>query len=124
MKICAPTQTKDGLKAALYGHFGSAPFFTVCDTETGNCEIIDNGDMNHQHGMCNPLKAVGEARPDAVITGGIGAGAIRGLQAAGIKVYIAQGGTVEEAIASLKAGKLAEADAAHACSHHGGHGCH
>lgn len=124
MKVCIPTATQDGLKAAVFGHFGSAPYFTVCDTETKACEIINNGDQDHQHGMCNPLKAVGGAKPDAVVTGGIGAGAIRGLNAAGIKVYIAQAETVEQVIAAIKAGTLKEADAGCACTHHGGAGCH
>ncbi|MFA5162064.1 MAG: NifB/NifX family molybdenum-iron cluster-binding protein [Elusimicrobiales bacterium] len=123
MKICIPTETRDGLKARVYGHFGSAPYFTLCDSETRRCEIIDNGDRQHVHGMCDPLKAVGNAKPDAVIAGGIGMGAIRGLNAAGIKVYISREDTVETAVEAVKSGKLREADAASACGHHGGHGC-
>ena len=87
MRICVPTATKDGAKAKIYGHFGSAPYFTLCDIQTMKYEIIDNGNLVHEHGMCNPLKAVGSAKPDAVVVGGIGMGAIRGLNAAGIKVY-------------------------------------
>jgi len=124
MKICIPTETKDGLKAKVYGHFGSAPYFTVCDTETLKCEIIDNGNLDHEHGMCNPLKAVGNAKPDAVIAGGMGAGAINGLRAAGIKVYLSPASTVEEAAKAVKSGKLKEADPSCACGHHGGQGCH
>jgi len=124
MKICIPTETKDGLNAKVYGHFGSAPYFTLCDSETGKCEIIDNGDLNHVHGMCNPVRAVGGAKPDAVIVGGIGMGAINGLSAAGIKVYIGTEETVDAAVKALNAGKLKQADAASACAHHGEHGCH
>ena len=124
MRICIPTGTKDGLKAEVYGHFGSAPYFTLCDSQTLKCEIVDNGNLVHEHGMCNPLKAVGAAKPDAVVVGGIGMGAIRGLSAAGIKVYIAAGGTVETAVAAIRSGTLKEADASSACGHHGEHGCH
>lgn len=124
MKICIPTGTKDGLKAEVYEHFGSAPYFTICDSGTLKCEIIDNGNLVHEHGMCNPLKAVGDAKPDAVVVGGIGMGAIRGLNAAGIKVYIMTGGTVETAVAAMKSGALKEADASSACGHHGKQGCH
>jgi len=124
MRICIPTGTKDGLKAEVYGHFGSAPYFTVCDSKTLRCEIIDNGNVVHEHGMCNPLKAVGESRPDAVAVGGIGMGAIRGLNAAGIKVYISTEPTVEATVAAITAGKLKEADASAACGGHGAHGCH
>ena len=124
MRICIPTATKDGLKAAVYGHFGSAPYFTVCDSKTMKCEIIDNGNVVYEHGMCNPLKAVGESKPDAVAVGGIGMGAIRGLNAAGIKVYISTESTVEATVAAISAGKLKEADASAACGGHGAHGCH
>jgi len=124
MKVCIPTETKDGLKANVYGHFGSAPYFTVCDTETLKCEIIDNGNLNHEHGMCNPVKAVGSAKPDAVIAGGMGAGAINGLRSAGIKVYLTQPSTVAEALKKLQSAQLTEADPTCACSHHGENGCH
>ena len=124
MKICIPTETKDGLTAKVYGHFGSAPYFTLCDSETLKCEFIDNGDQHHEHGMCNPIKAVGGAKPDAVVVGGIGMGAIRGLNAAGIKVYISPEATVDGAVKAIKSGSLKEADATCACAHHGGHGCH
>ncbi|MBI5622338.1 MAG: NifB/NifX family molybdenum-iron cluster-binding protein [Elusimicrobia bacterium] len=124
MKVCIPTGTKEGLKAKVYGHFGSAPYFTLCDSMTLRCEIIDNGNLQHEHGMCSPLKAVGGARPDAVAVGGIGMGAIRGLTAAGIKVYLAPGSTVEEAVAAITSGRLKEADPSSACGHHGGSGCH
>ena len=33
MKICIPTETGDGTSAQVYGHFGSAPYFTICDLE-------------------------------------------------------------------------------------------
>jgi predicted DNA-binding protein (UPF0251 family)/predicted Fe-Mo cluster-binding NifX family protein len=124
MRICIPTATKDGLKATVYGHFGSAPYFTLCDSKTMECEVIDNGNAVHEHGMCNPLKAVGESKPDAVAVGGIGMGAIRGLKAAGIKVYLSGEATVEATVAAIIAGKLKEADASAACGGHGAHGCH
>ena len=41
MKVCFPTQTNEGLAAAVYGHFGSAPFFTLCDTQDGAAAAPD-----------------------------------------------------------------------------------
>ena len=124
MRVCIPTATKDGLKAKVNGHFGSAPYFTLCDSQTLKCEVIDNGNIVHEHGMCNPLKAVGEAKPDAVAVGGIGMGAILGLKAAGITVFITEEPTVESTVAAIKSGRLQEADASSACGGHGEHGCH
>ena len=34
MKICLPTLEDTGLEAALCGHFGQAPFFTLVDADT------------------------------------------------------------------------------------------
>ena len=39
--------------------------------------------MNHVHGACNPIMAIGGQDIDAVVVGGIGAGAIRGPQLTG-----------------------------------------
>lgn len=124
MKICIPTGTKDGLKARVYGHFGGAPYFTIYDTETLKCEIIDNGDLNHEHGMCNPVKTVGNAKPDVVIAGGIGAGAISGLRSAGIQVYLGTTSTAGEAVAAFKSGQLKEASIVCSCSRHTKPGYH
>ncbi len=58
MKICIPTATQDGKSAQVHEHFGSAPFFTLCDTEKNTTEIIDNANQHHSHGMCQPMSAV------------------------------------------------------------------
>jgi predicted Fe-Mo cluster-binding NifX family protein len=33
MKICIPTENKEGLSAKVHGHFGSAQYFTIYDTD-------------------------------------------------------------------------------------------
>ena len=40
MKICMPTEGDKGISEKLYAHFGSAPYFTVVDTETGDVSEI------------------------------------------------------------------------------------
>ena len=42
MKLCIPTETNEGKNAKVYGHFGSAPYFTIVDTEKDTVEVIDN----------------------------------------------------------------------------------
>ena len=42
MKICIPTETNQGNTAQVYGHFGSAPYFTIYDTEAKSLEVVDN----------------------------------------------------------------------------------
>ncbi len=33
MKVCIPTSDDLGLKSAISGHFGGAPFFLIVDTD-------------------------------------------------------------------------------------------
>ncbi len=58
MKICFPVELDKGLESEVYGHFGSAPVFVVFDTEAKSISTINNQDLGHTHGMCNPLKAL------------------------------------------------------------------
>ena len=125
MKLCFPVKTDSGLESGIFGHFGSAPFFVVFDTETKKTFTINNQDLDHIHGQCNPMKALDGKVVDAIIVGGIGAGAIRGLNNKGIKVYKADKGDIRENITLFEAGTLMEMTMAHTCGGHGdacGHG--
>lgn len=121
MKICIPTETNQGKSAQVYGHFGSAPFFTIYDTTSGAVEIIANANQHHAHGMCQPMAALGGKGVNAVVTGGAGAGAIQKLNQGGIKVYRAISGTVADVAAEFASGKLEEISVNNACAHHDCH---
>ncbi|MCG3146921.1 MAG: hypothetical protein PCFJNLEI_00356 [Verrucomicrobiae bacterium] len=118
MKVCIPVEEFRGLNSTVYGHFGSAPVFALVDTDTLAIEPLANHDEHHQHGMCSPVKAVGSRPIDAVIVGGMGAGAVRGLQAVGIAVFRFTGGTVGEAVEQFNAGELPVLTLQHACGGH------
>jgi len=125
MKLCIPVAENQALNSIVYGHFGSAPLFMLVDSETLAVEPLNNHDEHHVHGACNPLKALAGRAVDAVIVGGIGPGAIRGLRSAGIVVYRCPPLTIAEAVAQFKAGTLPELDIQHACGGHGtGASCH
>ena len=125
MKVAIPVAEDCGLESLVYGHFGSAPVFVLVDSETMSVESLGNRDQAHVHGQCSPMQALAGRNPDAVVVGGIGAGAVRGLRAAGIKVYRCDGGTVAQAVRQLKAGELPEMNEDAACpGHAGGHTCH
>jgi len=121
MKVCIPTTTKDGKSARVFEHFGSAPFFTVCDTEKNTIEIIDNANQHHSHGMCQPMSALIGKGIDAVVTGGMGARAVQKLNEGGIKVYRAVPGTVEAILQQFSKGGLQELTIENACAQHGCH---
>lgn len=121
MKICIPTKTDNGLKAEVYGHFGSAPFFAICDTQTGEVEFLDNGNQHHEHGQCNPTGAIAGKDISAILVGGIGARAIMRLNAEGIKAYRAPGGPLSAAIELFKKKELPEITPEDSCREHGCH---
>lgn len=124
MKIAFPAQDDKGMESPVYGHFGTAPYFIVVDEETGNVEAISNRDIDHNHGQCQPMKALGMTKVDAIVVGGIGAGALNGLLAAGIKSYRAVEGTVADNLKLIKNGSLPQFTINQTCAgHSSGGGC-
>ena len=120
MKICIPVKENNGLESIPYNHFGSAPFFLVVDTETNDVTAINNRDLNHEHGKCQPIKAIGGADIDVVLVLGIGAGAINKLNSMGVKVFKANPTSLKENIDLFNDNKLIEFSPANSCT---GHNC-
>jgi predicted Fe-Mo cluster-binding NifX family protein len=123
MRICIPTDFPRGKESMVYGHFGSAPYFIIYDDENENLEVLDNSNQHHQHGNCHPIEAIGDKKVSFVVCRGMGARAIQGLNAAGIKVLISNTATVDETIRAFKQNTLTEMTLDDSCGHHQ-HGCH
>lgn len=119
MKIAFPTQEDSGADSLIFNHFGSAGLFIIVDTETGKIESSVNPDTDHQHGQCQPLKALGGNKVDAVAVCGIGKGALVKLQNSGIKVFRATEGSVNDNLNLVKSGLLPEFESEHTCAGHG-----
>ena len=127
MKIAIPIEDARGLESPVYGHFGSAPAFVVVDSESGAASVIDNRQLGHAHGQCNPIAALAGQTVDALITGGIGGRALELLNAHRIRVYRApQPVTAAEVLKDFREKGLEEITFSDCCSHaHGreqGHG--
>jgi predicted Fe-Mo cluster-binding NifX family protein len=125
MLACIPTNGNAGLADTVSDHFGSAPYFTLVDSETGEVTVIENRDHHHRHGMCQPLAQLAGHNIDCVVCSGMGRRAVGGLKKAGIKVYNAGGENVGQVIDKIKSGELVEMSPADACRGHGsgaGHG--
>lgn len=124
MKIAFPTQEDKGRDSMVYGHFGSARHFVIVDRETDSLEVVENLDKDHPHGRCQPLNALGGRHVQAVVVGGIGAGALSALNAAGITVYRAVEGTVADNLKLIEAGFLPMFTLDQTCAgHRTGGGC-
>jgi predicted Fe-Mo cluster-binding NifX family protein len=122
MKICFPVNQNQGLESRVFNHFGSAPMFLIVDADSRTVAEVVNRDLNHPHGACRPLRAMGGQVVDAIAVGGIGAGALSGLKQAGLRVYQAQAGTVAENLERLAAQELQELTLQQVCGGHG-HQC-
>jgi predicted Fe-Mo cluster-binding NifX family protein len=120
MKVGFAVAVNQGLESRVYGHFGSAPAFVIVDTELQQVSGLDNTNAHHVHGACNPIMALGGNVIDAMVVGGIGAGAIVKLNAMGVKVYRAGAATVNENIALLSENRLQELSMNDTCRNHGG----
>jgi predicted Fe-Mo cluster-binding NifX family protein len=106
MKICFPVETNEGMNSTVFGHFGSAPLFMLVDTDTNTIAPIQNQDQHHTHGSCNPMKALDNQQVDAIVVGGIGAGALTRLNQMGITVHRAQAESIQDNLAMFKAQSL------------------
>jgi predicted Fe-Mo cluster-binding NifX family protein len=121
MLACIPTNDGEGLDATVCEHFGSAPFFTLYDTETGEVNVISNRNAHHSHGTCHPMNQLARYKIDCVVCGGMGRRAVEALNAEGVKIYQSEEDSVRATIEKIKANKLAEIDPALACRGHGQH---
>lgn len=121
MILCIPVLEDLGISSPVSAHFGSAPAFVLADTKTRTVSSVQNQNAHHVHGMCQPLAALDGQKYDAVVVGGIGAGALGKLQSAGIAVYRATGGTVSEVIDAVESGIMQVMTLQGACGGH--HGC-
>ncbi|MFH1756293.1 MAG: NifB/NifX family molybdenum-iron cluster-binding protein [Candidatus Latescibacterota bacterium] len=118
MRLCIPTQTDSGSAAPIHGHFGSAPFFTIYDTDEDSIVTVSNDNQDHMHGACQPAALLVGRDIQAVVCRGMGARALQKLMAAGIKAYLSDCITVEDIIGSFKQNQLHELKAEDCCRDH------
>jgi len=120
MRVCIPTEGKEGAGARVHGHFGSAPYFTIYDTKKETFKIFDNTNAHHSHGTCHPLGVLGTSF-DAVVCQGMGMRAVQKLNEANIRAYRATADTVAGIIQKYKDNALEEITVQNACAQHGCH---
>jgi predicted DNA-binding protein (UPF0251 family)/predicted Fe-Mo cluster-binding NifX family protein len=110
----------------VFGHFGRTEQFKVYDIEDG--KVVNSQILGTNGEGCGALAGIlNIAKVDALICGGIGGGAQRALQEAGIKLYAGANGSTDAAVEALIAGTLdagSEANCDHHDHEHGeGHTC-
>jgi len=118
MKIAITAQGKE-LSSEIDLRFGRAKFLLVVDTDTNDFQAHDNTvNLNAAHGAgIQSGQNIANLDVEAVITGNIGPNAFKTLNATGVKMFLAEKQTVQDAIDSFKAGKLKEVDRANVEEH-------
>jgi predicted Fe-Mo cluster-binding NifX family protein len=111
MKICI-SSTGNTTESPMDPRFGRASYFVVADTDTLECEVIENtaavsgGGAGITSGQMMVDKGV-----TAVITGNMGPNAMNVLKAADIDIYRGAAASVKENINKFKNGLLEKIDA-------------
>ncbi len=124
MKIAIPDDN-----GQVNQHFGQSRSFSIIEIDNGNQVVgintVSASGLQHQHeGIADFLK---NQDVEVVIVGGIGQGAISGLESRGLKVLFGAAGPVKDAAEAFAEGKFVSKRTV--CSHHGehqqqpGHGC-
>lgn len=122
MIVAVPLEKSEGLDSLICEHFGSAPQYAVCDTESGRLRIVDNADRDHECGQCSPIDVFLPNNITAVLCKGIGGRAIGRLRTLDIDVYFAEGlSTLNQALKSHKRGLMRKVESHDACE---APGCH
>ncbi|MHB0979841.1 MAG: NifB/NifX family molybdenum-iron cluster-binding protein [Thermoleophilia bacterium] len=118
MKL-AVTSAGPDLASSIDPRFGRARYLLVVETGDRTVLAIDNqaGISAAQGAGIQAAQAVIDHGVTVLITGHCGPKAFRALAAAGINVYLTNGGTVAEALDRYDAGELALAPAADVDGH-------
>jgi len=118
MKIAVTAQEKE-LSSEVDLRFGRAKWLIVVDTETADYKAHDNiMNLNAVQGAgIQTGQNIANLGADVVITANVGPNAFKTLNAAGVKIFLSEKQTVQEAIDSFKAGKLEEVNQANVEGH-------
>jgi FKBP-type peptidyl-prolyl cis-trans isomerase 2/predicted Fe-Mo cluster-binding NifX family protein len=123
MLIAIPSDTNDGLDAAISEHFGHCAAFTlvdVTDDAIGEVSILENS--GHVEGGCMaPVTLLKERGVEVLLAGGMGGRPLAGFQEVGIEVRFKEdAGTVREAVELFVSGACRAFGEAQTCG--GGEG--
>ncbi|PIE60046.1 MAG: dinitrogenase iron-molybdenum cofactor biosynthesis protein [Desulfobulbus propionicus] len=118
MKI-AVTAKNPTLESEVDPRFGRAAYIMLVDTETMECEPVDNStNVNAFKGAgIQTAASISEKGAEVLMTGYCGPKAFQTLQAAGIKVVSDVTGTVQDAVEKVRSGQVSYTESANADAH-------
>ena len=118
MKIAITAQGRE-LSSEIDPRFGRAKWLIVVNTDTGEFEAHDNSvNLNAVQGAgIQTAQNIANLGVEAVITSNVGPNAFKTLNTAGIRIFLTEKQTIQEAIDSFKADKLNEVNKANVDGH-------
>jgi predicted Fe-Mo cluster-binding NifX family protein len=106
MNICI-TSEGNTLDSAVDPRFGRCKYFIIIDSDNMKYEAIANTSIGFTGGAgIQSAQLIASQGVKAVLTGNVGPNAFQTLQAAKIDIYTGISGSVKEALALYKTGKL------------------
>lgn len=108
---------ENGLNNLVGEHFGRVPTYTIVDLDTDDVKVIPNT-SHHMGGQVDPPEIMAQEGVNVMICQGLGRRAITMFEEFGIEVYIGATGTVRDAVAAFKQGRLQKASIGDACGQH------
>lgn len=127
MKLCIPTIDERGLAGRLSDHFGSAPYFTLVEIESGETEVVRNPQGEHEPGTCHSAEALRALGVGAVVCRGLGRRAFARLREMGLPVFVTEDEDTSSVVEAYRARRLSRLTSERACHggrrHHGGSHC-
>lgn len=110
MRIAATT-SKGGLEDIVTPQFGRAGTFTIVDYDgkIRDVEVVENKAASQASGAgVAASQTLVDKKVEVLLTGNVGPKAMNVLRAAGIKIFMAEGLKVKDAIEMFAKGKLEE----------------
>jgi predicted Fe-Mo cluster-binding NifX family protein len=108
MKI-AISAVEPNLDSEVYPRFGRSQYFIIVDPETMQFESVTNPNIEAPGGAgISTAQLVFKKGASVIITGAIGPKAYQALATAGVRMLTGVCGSIREAVANFKAGKLLE----------------
>ena len=120
MRLCIATDDGRGLAGRLSSHFGSAPYFTLVESDTGDVTVVTNLHSEHEPGACQSADALCGYGVEAVVCRGLGRRAFGRMRKRGLPVYVTKEGQASQALEAFREGRLLRLTSESAC--HGGRG--
>lgn len=119
MKI-AVSSSGNGLDSQIDPRFGRCAYFIICDTDDMSFEAFKNESAMLGGGAgIQSAQFVASKGVSAVITGNCGPNAVRTLEAAGVRLFVGESGTVKEAVERFKKNELKATQEANVPDHFG-----